>query len=349
MLRRSLLTLLVAVLSGCGDAPTEPVEGRASEVVYGDDGRREPADAAPGNAALAASVGALIEDGDLRRVAGGRWEVADTVPNLESFFGLCPDERFLEQPTAGFCSGTLIAEDLVLTAGHCLSASSCRDALFVFDYRWEGDALGVIEDDDVYRCADIVARQPPNAIGLDPEYAIFRLDRPATGRPVATATPEAVRSLAVGDPLTMLGFPNGLPLKVDAGGRVRSLGSFTFDATVDAFAGNSGSGVFRGGELVGVLLGGAPDYVSGDGGACLAVNRLSESASGETLLYVDSAFDGYCQANPSDTRLCPTPDAWIVGRLPAGAGGCAAGGPPPGPLVALALALWARRRGTTGA
>ena len=235
----------------------------------------------------------------------------------------------------------------MLTAGHCLTASACRSTLFVFDYVWEDGTLGVIEDDDVFRCAGIEARRPPNSIGLDPEYAVFRLDRPATGRPVATATPAGIRSLAVGDPLTMLGYPSGVPLKVDVGGRVRGLGSFTFSGTVDAFGGNSGSGVFRGTELVGVLLGGAQDYTFDAARNCLRVNRLRESAPGETMLYADSAFDGYCQARPGDTRLCADPNAWSVGRLSAGGGGCAAGGGGGGALLLLGLALLRRRRGTT--
>ncbi|MEO0325944.1 MAG: trypsin-like serine protease, partial [Myxococcota bacterium] len=191
--------LLLLSLAGCSPGP-EAVAPRSSEVVYGDDGRLEPEDAAPGDAALTASVGALVRLGDLRRVAGGRWDLSALVPDLQSEQGLCDDESFLEQPTAGFCSGTLIADDLVLTAGHCLSSADCRNTLFVFDYTWADGELGVIEDQDVFECARVVARRPPNSIGLDPEYAIFQLDRPATGRPRATATPHSGGSHPRGGP-----------------------------------------------------------------------------------------------------------------------------------------------------
>jgi hypothetical protein len=76
----------------------------------------------------------------------------------------------------------------------------------------------------------------------------------------ATVDPATVRSLARGTPVTMLGFGDGLPLKIDTGGVVVSTGGSLFQATVDAFAGNSGSGVFVGRSLVGMLSSGAPDF-----------------------------------------------------------------------------------------
>ena len=39
---------------------------------------------------------------------------------LEEYATLCADERFVHQPVPGWCSGTLIGPDLVLTAGHCV-------------------------------------------------------------------------------------------------------------------------------------------------------------------------------------------------------------------------------------
>ena len=45
---------------------------------------------------------------------------------------MCPDERFAAQPANADCSATLIAPDIMLTAGHCIN--SCGDSRFVFDY-----------------------------------------------------------------------------------------------------------------------------------------------------------------------------------------------------------------------
>jgi len=56
-------------------------------------------------------------------------------PTYKEFYDACPEERFLEQKSVAHCSGSLIAEDTVLTAGHCIeSQEECKDFSFVFDF-----------------------------------------------------------------------------------------------------------------------------------------------------------------------------------------------------------------------
>ncbi|MEM1413708.1 MAG: serine protease [Myxococcota bacterium] len=342
-MKRTLLAWALAALTvSC--ATGEPIGRAEGEVVYGADDRLELGEATPAEQVLAQTTAALFFQGDLERGVGG-WTVAAGVDDLQTAQELCPGERYAEQPTLAFCSGTLIAEDLVLTAGHCVSSSDCGSTQIAFDYVWEEGAVGRIDDEDVYSCAGIVARKAPSFIGLDEEYAILRLDRPVVGRAPATISPEGVRSLARGDALTMLGYPSGVPLKVDAGGRLQSAAPFLFFGTVDAFGGNSGSGIFHEGELVGVLLGGEQDYARDAARDCFLVNELASTAPGETMLFADVAMDGYCAEEPDDAVLCAEPDSWIAGRLPVegGGGGCAAGGSGAGVLLA-GLALVARRR-----
>lgn len=56
--------------------------------------------------------------------------------------GLCDDEKFAVQPSASFCSATLIDDELVLTAGHCLgddaaaAAERCQRLWITFDYHY---------------------------------------------------------------------------------------------------------------------------------------------------------------------------------------------------------------------
>ena len=59
--------------------------------------------------------------------------------------------------------------------------------------------------------------------------------------------------------LIVAGYPSGLPLKIDDGGRVRDPRSGTTDffiANLDTFGGNSGSGVYDAAtkQLVGILV-----------------------------------------------------------------------------------------------
>jgi hypothetical protein len=216
---------------------------------------------------------------------------------------LCTDEPFRDQPTPGFCSGALIGPDLVLTAGHCLNAQSCARSLFVFGFvsDAQGQVRTAVPADHVFACARVVARLN----GTADDYAVVQLDRPAT----PTFTPATVRTsqglLAQGTALVMVGSPSGIPLKLDAGGRVRrpQEGRF-FTATVDAFGGNSGSGVWDAGslELVGLLTGGETDYVRS--GGCWRAKRCGETEClGESVYYAHHAIQAFCRAG-TDEVLC---------------------------------------------
>lgn len=281
---------------------------RVEPVVYGEDDRRdvyEHPDASLRTLARTSIVALIpahaLDDSDPANVRPLAAPLAETQR-------LCPGQRFAEQPTAAFCSGTLIDDDLVLTAGHCLEdEAACQSTRFVFDYFYEGPGtLATIGREDVYGCRRLVVR------ALDEgsvDYAVVQLDRPATaeGRSVAPVRLEDGPVVA-GSSLAILGFGSGLPLKIDTGGRVIDPRARTLDffvATTDSFGGNSGSGVFdlESGALVGALVRGDEDYVEASG--CFVVNVLPESgeAGGEHVAYVRRALDALCASWPS-ARLC---------------------------------------------
>jgi hypothetical protein len=291
-------------VSACLASPPARVE----PVVYGNDDRREvydhpdPVLRARARDAIVALVPAhAIDTSDPSDVRLLSRPLSETQQ-------LCAGQRFADQPTAANCSGTLIDDDLVLTAGHCLAdQAECEGTRFVFDYFYEGPAaLANISRRDVYGCRRLVVRALD---GGSRDYAVVQLDRPATadGRvpaPVRTAS----GPVTAGAGLAILGFGSGLPEKIDTGGRVldpraRTLDYFT--ATTDSFGGNSGSGVFDlgTGELVGALVRGDQDYI--DAGGCFVVNALPErpDTGGESVAYVRHALDALCASWPS-TRLC---------------------------------------------
>ncbi len=212
-------------------------------------------------------------------------------------YDLCSDQRFRNQPTAGECSGTLVADDLILTAGHCINSRSCGDYSFVFDYLYEAQGrLARIDEDEVYGCRQIVAHQLQSA-GVD--FALVRLDRPVTGPHSPAPVRQEMSALREGDEVVLMGFPNGIPLKIARGGRVnnnRSRSLDYFEATVDAFGGNSGSGIFNNsGELVGVLVRGEQDYRYRNG--CYVTTRLSEDENGEDITYAQNLLNTACHSD----------------------------------------------------
>lgn len=243
------------------------------KVVYGDDDRQDVYQVT-NEALLRMSQGtcALVSPSNIDRQADGRYRLSGTT--LGAARDLCASEPFRDQPTAAFCSGFLVSQDVVATAGHCVPADGCDGTAFVFDYKMidSTTAKMVIEQDNVYFCEEVVGHRLSGGV----DYALVRLDRPVTGRqPV-----EIRRSGRVPDrtPLVMVGHPSGLPQKIAGGARVRdNSASSHFVANTDSYGGNSGSPIFNEltNEVEGILVRGVADYVSE--GNCYVSNHCSDA------------------------------------------------------------------------
>jgi hypothetical protein len=261
----------------------EPRVGESSEaIIYGNDDRLDVYEAPEPFAQLARTTAvALIHPDHLSKNADGTYSV--DAPSLGATFGLCDGERFFEQPAAANCSGVLIGEDLVATSGHCLgfgfgTDADCTQTRYVFGYYFS-DATRpiVIAENDVYQCAGIVTRAvSARDARCQWDIAIVQLDRPVQGpRP-----PASIRSdlLNQGEQLAVIGFPAGLPVKVDLGSHVvdpRSAQRDYFTLNSDTFSASSGSGVFdSSGSLVGLFARGGQDF--DDAGGCQQSHHTSD-------------------------------------------------------------------------
>ena len=322
---RLLLGAMVCLLGltvGCGSSdeiPWEEVSGgddgaldsAKGEIVYGLDDRQDVY--AHPNATLRTraqqSTMALMRPSALNTANPG--SVTLNAPTLQSKYNLCATERFLKDPSAAFCSGTLIDDDLVLTAGHCVvSALDCANVRFVFNYyRPSPDTLQPLTTADIFSCSSLVVRAKGLVNGQNLDYAIVKLDRVATPR----FAPAPVRldnsPLTSGQKLAVIGSSSGIPFKIDSGGSVRDPRSATLDyfvATTDTFGGSSGSGVYEVADytLAGIVVRGGVDYVVK--GTCSGVNVCSETGCrGEDVTYVYPAIRAYCSVtNNGSMRLC---------------------------------------------
>lgn len=68
--------------------------------------------------ALVDSVAALVEAPDLRATPSGR--LSPTTSSYKVDYELCDGETFASQPLGCFCSGFLLAPDVIATVGHCV-------------------------------------------------------------------------------------------------------------------------------------------------------------------------------------------------------------------------------------
>ncbi len=258
----------------------------ANKVIYGDDNRVDVY--ASTNSAfveLSKSTAAMIKNKDLKkRFLSRKYKINGST--LRSDLRVCSDEPFANQPSAANCSGFLVGENLLVTAGHCIkSMSDCNGAKWVFDYKMENESQANLKHskDTIYSCKKIVSRSLDRASKDD--FALIELDRNVTGR-----TPLKFRTSgkpSVGDELVVIGHPSGLPTKIADGAQVKSLEGAYFMANLDTYGGNSGSAVFNvsTGEIEGILVRGATDYVSR--GNCRASNRIgNDEGAGEGVTYI---------------------------------------------------------------
>jgi Trypsin-like peptidase domain len=310
MVRRGLAIALAAAAVGCA-APPAPPGTVESAVIYGMDGRRDLYEVDdPELRALATDTSvALIDSTQLTLDDEGRIQVEGRT--LREAQELCADQRFGEQPVLAFCSGVLVDDDLLLTAGHCFESKespeqACLATSFVFDFAYRApDELFELGASHVFGCRKLVAFASPSADRDAPDYAVVQLDRPAERPPARTAGRVAAggsAAPAVGVGLHLIGNGAGLPTKVDSGGSVTAApdGSYLI-ADTDSFEGGSGSGVFDASLLLmAIQVRGLYDWQRSAGCSRAAKADLG----GEQHLLVKGPLDMLCAAGYPSQRLC---------------------------------------------
>jgi V8-like Glu-specific endopeptidase len=184
--------------------------------------------------------------------------------------GICPSVKFAQEPKVSRCTGFLVAEDVLVTAGHCVTTQAdCENYRWVFGY----DRLAAnqttypVTNDDVYRCSLVIERGFERFGDVD--HAVLLLDRPVVGR-----TPLAYRKEGTIDSsssVTVIGHPLGQPTKVVPDGIILTNSNpSAFDTNLDSFHGTSGSPVFNveTGEVEGILTRGNGDFVWNEDSSC---------------------------------------------------------------------------------
>lgn len=165
-----------------------------------------------------------------------------------------------------WCSGTLISEDLYMSAGHCFD--SVDDAIgwrvpkingtnepispkeiaknMHVNFNYQKDANGSLRPQTSFAILELMEHR----LG-DLDYAIVKLD----GKPGKTfgVTPIAKADALINDMLCIVGHPLGKPKMVEAGACSDFGGTRIGYNTLDTQGGNSGSGILgKDGTIVGV-------------------------------------------------------------------------------------------------
>ncbi|MBD64209.1 MAG: hypothetical protein CME62_03325 [Halobacteriovoraceae bacterium] len=209
-------------------------------------------------------------------------------------YNLCSDEKFANQPLLSDCTGFLVGDDLLVTAGHCITdyntdvedkvTSDCENYSWVFDFKKNGKkgvSLKNVSPDNVYKCKRVIkaAYLDLDLAANHEDYAVIQLDRKVVGR-----TPLKLRgkgNIRKNTKLYVIGHPSGLPMKFADGARVFEIFDTYFATNLDTFGGNSGSPVFNAvtNRVEGILVRGDTDYTAStkDGEFCLRVNTCDDN------------------------------------------------------------------------
>ena len=274
-------------------APVSTERGSESKSIYGFDDRQDYYAASAPMKQLSDSVVSLWNANYVRTVDG---KATMSTVNFGQAVGLCPGQKFAEQPIGAFCSGTLVGEDVVMTAGHCIvDEAKCAATKLVFGYALKkaGDYPTTVPAGDVYGCSSIIKRDLDTKTGFlesifnggpGPDFALIRLDRKVTGRKPLAIHKKA--KPANGDRLFVIGHPVGLPLKVAGNAKVRDASpKYFFKADLDTFGGNSGSAVFNASTnlIEGILVRGDVDFIDSPAGCKVASVVPQDGGRGEAV------------------------------------------------------------------
>jgi len=304
---RSAFALTCSLLTACGNGPATPVAQRGAALIHGEDQRREvfALDDELQKLALGSSVALVSTSGLMPAADGG---IALRSPPARELYNLCADEAFADQPAAALCSGILTTDSIVVTAGHCATLLPCAEQAWVFGYALAApQTLRELHSEDLYTCrAVLAARRETDATGRRWDYAAIQLDRAVQGdkHPLAVSSAPP----ALGDPVQVIGYPAGLPLKIDGPVQVvntrSTLDYFTLDS--DTFDRNSGSAVIDAtGSIVGIFVRGGQDYEFREAESCWASRRFPDSAAAESVeqaSYMPAALTELLQRKAATVR-----------------------------------------------
>jgi V8-like Glu-specific endopeptidase len=181
-------------------------------------------------------------------------------------------EDTADDDSSKFCSGTLIANDLYLTAGHCVDGTTVGQFVSFNFERAAGGASLLAQSH--FRISQVVE---DSRNGLD--YAILRL----AGNPGATFGVAPVRTTdpAAGAAITIIGHPQGEPKQIEAGTVSSVSGNSIRYGNLDTLGGNSGSAILDAeGRVAGVHTNGG----CFNGGGTNSGTRISRIRSASSVL-----------------------------------------------------------------
>ena len=204
------------------------------------------------------------------------------VRNYGEAENLCEKEPFREQPIGCWCSGFLVGQDLIATAGHCIDENETgvpiENIRILFGFRMinKDEVNLTFENREIYKIKEILNSKLDPPLTFDPnsrqsDWAIVRLDKTVNDHNIVSINRESIKDK---QKIHIIGHPKGLPLKYADGAEVtdNSPDAF-FIANTDSYGGNSGSPIFNSitHKVEGILVRGERDLKRNENGCYQSV------------------------------------------------------------------------------
>lgn len=207
-------------------------------------------------------------------------------PIFGKVFGMCEDEPFFQERTLGDCTGFLISEDLLLTAGHCVKSElECLQRAIVLNYHTPQQPI--LQKSDLFTCSSVVARLEKS----NGDLALIQLDRRVPLSSTQRLLSIEETPIGAHESIKILNHPFGVSLKVSQLESNPLHDGAYFSAKADVSGGSSGAPAIEpsSGRLAGVLIGGEIDLVWDKRSGCNR-NKVCEGSScgGEKFATISS-------------------------------------------------------------
>ncbi len=239
----------------------------------------------------AQAVAYQVDKNELRGWTFNRYWKFRQRPLLER--NVCETERFAEQSSirAG-CSGVLVGEDLLLTAGNCITEHYCWNDLYYWAFNYSFDSksstLDKLHRTNFYKCDKVVKRYFSPDQGIS--FALLKLKKKVKGiEPVKMSSRDIDPSMK----LVAMGHPKGIPLKIAGDVRVLDQDENLFITNSDIGGSNKGVPLFdeSTGELMAISIYGTANFY--DFGKGCKENPTFEDNEGQELFIKSKTIKSY--------------------------------------------------------
>ena len=168
------------------------------------------------------------------------------------------EKLFKDDKILSFCSGFLVSNSLLLTAGHCIEENGnlSKDNIYVvFGWKRDKNKFNLeFDKEDVYEVSDVIMRK----LDQYEDWAILRLSKETNKKPLVL---DRLDLYGIGDDIFAIGYPLGITVKLADNAKIYNIIGNKLIANLDTFKGNSGSPVFNlYNRVIGILVSGKDDF-----------------------------------------------------------------------------------------